>query len=553
MTNYDEKIFSIVTVGHVDHGKSTLVGNLLYQLGSLPDGKVEQIKNICKSQNRIFEYAFILDALKEEQRQGITIDIARIFFRSKKRSYQFIDAPGHVDFLKNMVTGAARANAAILVIDASEGIKENTKRHSYILSFLGIKTIIVAINKMDLAKYDHALFTKLSMEITEHLSTLDLSPVSIIPVCANTGMNLINSSNEMAWNKSGNLIENLDNLKLESNRDEDHFNLFVQDVYKFGNENSQRTIVGKVLTGAIKNGSQVMIHPTKSKSHISLTDKNKDTFYRNENVSFTLDNINFVSRGDLITNIKNKITTSKTWIVDIFWTGPRPLEKNKFYILRHGNHKTQVRISKIIKALKTDTLEIITAPESVLPNQTGEVLLHTQAYLNVDLESDKEEIKRFVIVDNFEISGGGKIKTESKELNNFRPNQVIKEFSTITPQIGGRSNLFLMINLEEECSKLMAKAYKNQSREILAIEIQSLSSHQIQEQMLLISSVLSCQKDLLIQTKNVDREIIPLLKENFSEINFNIISKKQFGLHQIEGYVYESKKQFKELLDVILK
>src|SRR3989338_3537540 len=158
MNNQLREQMNVVIVGHVDHGKSTVIGRLLADTDSLPQGKLEEVKERCRRNAKPFEYAFLLDALKDEQTQGITIDTARCFFKSKKRDYIIIDAPGHIEFLKNMVTGAARAEAAILVIDAHEGIKENSKRHGYMMSFLGIKNITICVNKMDLVNYDRRIF-----------------------------------------------------------------------------------------------------------------------------------------------------------------------------------------------------------------------------------------------------------------------------------------------------------------------------------------------------------------------------------------------------------
>jgi len=143
----------IVVVGHVDHGKSTIIGRLMADTNSLPEGKLEFVKETCRRNAKPFEYAFLLDALKDEQSQGITIDLARCFFKTEKRNYTILDAPGHIEFLKNMITGAARAEAALLVIDAGEGIQENSRRHGYMLSLLGIKQVAVLINKMDLVDY----------------------------------------------------------------------------------------------------------------------------------------------------------------------------------------------------------------------------------------------------------------------------------------------------------------------------------------------------------------------------------------------------------------
>ena len=153
---------NIVVVGHVDHGKSTVIGRLLADTYSLPKGKLEQVKLSCQRSSRPFEYAFLIDALKDEQSQGITIDSARVFFKTKNRDYIIIDAPGHIEFLKNMVTGASRAEAAVLVIDAFEGVRENSRRHGYMLSMLGVSQVAVIVNKMDLVNYEQEVFTKIT-------------------------------------------------------------------------------------------------------------------------------------------------------------------------------------------------------------------------------------------------------------------------------------------------------------------------------------------------------------------------------------------------------
>src|SRR3989344_2988683 len=182
MTQTHREQMNVVIVGHVDHGKSTLIGRLLADTGSLPQGKLEAVKENCRRTSKPFEYAFLLDALKDEQSQGITIDTARCFFKSQKRDYIIIDAPGHIEFLKNMITGAARAEAAVLVIDAHEGIKENSKRHGYMMSFLGIKNIAVCINKMDLVKYSKDVFEQIKSEYTKFLKEVNLEAANFIPI-----------------------------------------------------------------------------------------------------------------------------------------------------------------------------------------------------------------------------------------------------------------------------------------------------------------------------------------------------------------------------------
>src|SRR5919204_5394204 len=175
---------SIVIVGHVDHGKSTLIGRLYADTGSLPEGKVEKVQAICQQQGKEFEYAFLFDAFLEEQEQGITIDTARTFFSWNGRHYIIIDAPGHREFLKNMVSGAARAEAALLLIDALEGVKEQSKRHGYLLSMLGVRQVAVVVNKMDLVGYREDVFAGIEKEYREFLGQINVVPERVLPVSA---------------------------------------------------------------------------------------------------------------------------------------------------------------------------------------------------------------------------------------------------------------------------------------------------------------------------------------------------------------------------------
>src|SRR5689334_23474575 len=199
MTKSDRQKVKVVFVGHVDHGKSTLIGRILHDTDSLPEGKVEQIKKACEAEKMEFEFAFLLDALLEEQEQNITIDTTQIPFRTKKREYVIIDAPGHKEFLKNMITGAANAEAALLLIDAHEGVQENSRRHGYLLNLLGIRQIAVLVNKMDLENYNQARFNQIETEYRGWLRTIGVEPTVFIPMTAKHGDNIANLSANMPW------------------------------------------------------------------------------------------------------------------------------------------------------------------------------------------------------------------------------------------------------------------------------------------------------------------------------------------------------------------
>src|SRR5436305_15271161 len=190
----DSHQLRLVVVGHVDHGKSTLIGRLFYDTGSLPDGKYEQLVAIAQRRGVPFEFANLMDGLQAERDQNITIDTAQIWFRTAQREYVIIDAPGHKEFLKNMVTGAANAEAALLLIDAHEGIQENSRRHGYLLNLLGIRQIAVLVNKMDLEKYSEARFRQIETEYRGWLQSLGVEPKRFIPIAAKHGDNIATRS-----------------------------------------------------------------------------------------------------------------------------------------------------------------------------------------------------------------------------------------------------------------------------------------------------------------------------------------------------------------------
>ena len=221
-----------------------MVGRLLADTGSLPQGKLEAVRRECERTGKPFEYAFLLDALTDEQDQGITIDTARCFFKSARRDYIIIDAPGHIEFLKNMISGAARAEAAVLVIDAKEGVRENSRRHGYILSMLGIRQVVVCVNKMDLVGYDEAHFARIESEYRAFLDGIgSVSPKQFIPVSAIAGENLAIRSSKMPWYQGPTLLETLDGLAKAPGKSDAPFRMPVQAVYKFTNAGDDRRII----------------------------------------------------------------------------------------------------------------------------------------------------------------------------------------------------------------------------------------------------------------------------------------------------------------------
>ena len=257
----NEELLNIVTVGHVDHGKSTVIGRLLADAGALPKGKLESIRENCRRNSKPFEYAFLLDALHNEQDQGITIDTARCFFKSDKRRYIIIDAPGHIEFLKNMVTGASRAEAALMVIDAARGVEENTRRHGYFLSMLGIRQVAVLVNKMDLVGYSEEVYRSIVTEFTEFLAKINISPAAFIPVSGMEGDNIAIRSERTPWYFGPTVLEQMDAFVPVPSPENRPLRMPVQGVYKFTEGGDERRTVA-VDGGHVGDlGGQAAVNP----------------------------------------------------------------------------------------------------------------------------------------------------------------------------------------------------------------------------------------------------------------------------------------------------
>lgn len=411
---------NIVIVGHVDHGKSTIIGRLLADTFSLPEGKLQQIKDKCRRNSKSFEYAFLLDALKDEREQGITIDTARCFFKTEKREYIILDAPGHIEFLKNMITGAARAEAALIVIDANEGIQENSKRHGYMLSMLGIDQVAVLVNKMDLVDYNEKIFNNIKKEYEEFLYTIGINSEYFIPVSGVEGDNIVNKSEKTLWYSKDNVLEVLDGFKKQSLLKEKPFRMHVQGIYKFTNNNDNRRIVaGTINAGSINIGDKVAFYPSGKKSRIkSIEAFNKEKLYNISSgfsAGFTLEEQVFIKRGEVMVKTNESFPKVSSRIkVNLFWLGKSPLIKNKQYLLKIGTTKVSMVIEKIILVMNGANL-FYEKKDIVERHHVAECIIKTKCPIAYDLSKENPETSRFVIVDNYEISGGGTIQEELED------------------------------------------------------------------------------------------------------------------------------------------
>jgi bifunctional enzyme CysN/CysC len=411
--DFEREQMNIVIVGHVDHGKSTVIGRLLADTGSLPQGKLEQIRRNCELNAKPFEYAFLLDALKDEQAQGITIDTARCFFKTAKRHYIIIDAPGHIEFLKNMISGAARAEAALLVIDANEGIRENSRRHGFMLSLLGISQIVVLVNKMDLADYRQAAFEQIKTEFTAFLKEIKVEPRAFVPISAREGDNLTGFSKKMPWYQGPTTLDLIDSFTKERLKEEQPLRFPVQDIYKFTEDGDDRRIIaGTVETGSVKIGDEVIFLPSQKQTVIQSIEGFNQPLQTVVNAGypagFTVKTQIYIKPGEMMCRVSEPpAKVGSVFRANIFWMGKHPLVQGKKYKLKIATNRASVYLKQLIKVLDASDLTVQVNPGRVNRNDVAECILQTIKPIAYDLSSEIETTGRFVMIDDYEIVGGG--------------------------------------------------------------------------------------------------------------------------------------------------
>ncbi|WP_298838196.1 sulfate adenylyltransferase subunit 1 [Clostridium sp.] len=408
MENTREQL-RIVAVGHVDHGKSTVIGRLLYDTKSLPEGAIEKVKRIAKETGKPFEYAYLLDAFEEEQKQGITIDTTSLQFHTDKRDYVIIDAPGHIEFLKNMITGAASAEAALLIIDAKEGIQEQSKRHGYILSLLGIKQVCVVVNKMDLIDYSQEKFNVIKNEMNAFLKKLNVHPMSYIPISAFYGENLTSKSDKLSWYTGETVLESLDLFTQEEGLEAKPLRFPIQDVYKFDN---RRIIAGRIEAGTLKVGDEILISPsnrtTKVKSIEAFVEKDRvSRVSAGMSVGITLEDEFFNKRGEIISHINNAPIIADVFTTNIFWMGKKSLVKGKKYKIKLVTQEVECEIVAFNKVIDASTIGTYVDATEAKTNDVAEVTIRTKEKICFDKFADNQNTGRFVIVDGYDVCGGG--------------------------------------------------------------------------------------------------------------------------------------------------
>ncbi len=401
----------VVFVGHVDHGKSTLIGRILHDTGALPEGKVEEIKKASAAEGMGFEFAFLLDALLEEQKQNVTIDTTEINFRTPQRQYAIIDAPGHKEFLKNMITGASRADAAILVISADEGVREQSRRHAYLLGMLGIKHVIVIVNKMDLVDYSEKRFREIEQEYRKFLRELGSDARTFIPASAKEGENVAKASMKMKWYCGASVLEALDLLEPQ-HRDVDlPLRFCVQDVYRF---DGRRIIAGRIETGTLRAGDQLVFSPANKSSVVAAIERwnveENGPAVAGDSIGITLSEQIFVERGYVASHENETPIEANRFHADVFWIVREPLRIGHLYGLRLATQDVKCEIVSIERVTDSSTLESkVDGREQLERNEIGRLIIQTRGRLVIDNHDRIPNLGRFVIIDDGQICGGGTV------------------------------------------------------------------------------------------------------------------------------------------------
>lgn len=403
----------LVVVGHVDHGKSTLIGRLLHDTGSLPEGKAEEVMALSAKRGMPVEWSFVLDAFQAERDQAITIDTTRIWFRTQRRSYVIIDAPGHREFLRNMISGAAEADAALLVVDAQEGLREQTRRHAYLLRLLGITQVIVVVNKMDACGFAESRFSEVSAEATAYLARIGLKAVAVVPIAARDGDNLKARSDRLPWFRGASLLEELDNLRTAEADMGKPLRLPIQDVYKF---DERRILVGRIEAGILKVGDTLLFSPSNRSARVASIEswgaaETVTELHPGDAAGFTLDEPVFVERGDIASHPDHPPILSSSFRCRLFWLSSRPLSAGRSFRLKLATDEARVTVEGIERIIDTETLEPIERAE-VRRDEMATVVLRCRELLPLDPHAEIPATGRCVLLDGFDTVAGGVIELE---------------------------------------------------------------------------------------------------------------------------------------------
>ncbi|MEX1002022.1 MAG: GTP-binding protein [Crocinitomicaceae bacterium] len=399
-------IVRISTAGSVDDGKSTLIGRLLYDTQSLSKDKIENIEQLSRQRglNEI-DFSLITDGLTAEREQGITIDVAHIYFNTLHRKYIVADTPGHIEYTRNMITGASNSQVFLILIDARKGIIEQTKRHLFIASLMEIKNMVCVINKMDLVDYEESVYLKICADIDKLKEKFGLGDKSLtfIPVSAKEGDNVVSKTSAMPWYSGNTLLDYLEKVELKRN-EQATFRFNVQYVIRpHSNEfHDFRGYAGKVMSGQLKIGDRVVVQSSGQESTVKAIHKYKDALLRTvqgDAVTIELEDDIDISRGDILSLATERIEGTRTLSSKICWLGKEELNVQKRYLLQYASAKIPVKIAAVNSRLDFDSLDFEAAPERIAVNSISRIEIKSASPLYMDAYKINTKNGYFILVD----------------------------------------------------------------------------------------------------------------------------------------------------------
>ena len=399
------QLLRFTTAGSVDDGKSTLIGRLLYDSKSIFEDQLDAIEKTSKRKgHETVDLALFTDGLKDEREQGITIDVAYRYFTTPKRKFIIADTPGHIQYTRNMVTGASTANVALILIDARKGVIEQTKRHSYIASLLQISHIIVCVNKMDLVDYDEAVFNETVSQYEDLSSKMMIKDVRFIPISALEGDNVVHRSNKMDWYQNAPLLHTLETMHISSDNNMIDARFPVQTVLRPQNDTYRdyRGYAGRVSSGIFRKGDAIKVLPsgfTSTIKSINFDTKELNEAFSEMAVAITLEDDIDISRGDMIVKVNNSPIVTQDITAMLCWFNDEKANPRAKYILKHTTNEQKAIIKEVLYKVDIDTIKRIEDDKELSMNDISKVKIRTTAPIMVDEYMQNRNTGSFILVD----------------------------------------------------------------------------------------------------------------------------------------------------------
>jgi len=402
----NNQLLRFTTAGSVDDGKSTLIGRLLYDSKSIFEDQLEAIESTSKKKGHEgVDLALFTDGLRDEREQGITIDVAYRYFTTPKRKFIIADTPGHIQYTRNMITGASTANVAIILVDARHGVIEQTKRHSFIASLLSIPHVIVCINKMDLVDYSEEAYNRVINQFEEFSSKLLVKDIRFIPISALKGDNVVNRSVKMDWYQGAPLLHTLETMHISSDINKVDARFPVQTVLRPQREGfiDYRGYAGRITSGVFRKGDEVTIMPsgfTSKIKTIDTLDKSIEEAFAPMSVSITLEDDIDISRGDMIVRSNNKPEASQDIEIMLCWLHNNPAKPRTKYSIRHTSNDQKAMIKEVLYKIDINSLERIKNDASLRMNDICKVKIRTTKPLMIDSYRKNRSTGSIILVDD---------------------------------------------------------------------------------------------------------------------------------------------------------